>query len=113
MSPYVCITNQQSKSNTMSFTSLIFSASTNEELVTMVAQLGDANTKEHFVIIRGNGKLKAYYSASEFVDDALSFFSKGYASTSMYLDGLIYGYDEWAMEIILHSLLRWINNQQG
>ena len=97
----------------MSFTSLIYSASNNEELVTFVAHLGNENIKEHFVIIRGNGKLKSYDSASEFVDDALSFFSKGYASTSMYLDGLIYGYDEWAMEIILHSLLRWINNQQG
>jgi hypothetical protein len=93
----------------MSFTSLIFSASTNEELVTMVAQLGDANTKEHFVIIRGNGKLKAYDSASEFVDDALSFFSKGYASTSMSLNGKIYSYSEEEVKALtsyLSALLR-------
>jgi hypothetical protein len=97
----------------MSFTSLIFSASTNEELVTMVAQLGDANTKEHFVIIRGNGKLKAYDSASKFVDVAINLFDIGYTSTSMSLDGLIYNFHEEAMEIILHSLLRWIENPQG
>jgi hypothetical protein len=97
----------------MSFTSLIFSASTNEELVTMVAQLGDANTKEHFVIIRGNGKLKEYDSASEFVDDALSFFSKGYASTSMSLDGEIYCFPDGAMKTILGPLLRRVKIQQG
>ena len=97
----------------MSFTSLIFSASTNEELVTFVAHLGNENIKEHFVIIRGNGKLKAYDSASEFVDDALSFFSKGYVSNGMSLDGLVCVYDHETTEIILHSLLRWINNQQG
>jgi len=78
----------------MSFTSLIYSASTNKELVTFIAHLGDANTKEHFVIIRGNGELVAYDSAYGFVDDALSFFSKGYKSTSMYLDGKIYSYSE-------------------
>lgn len=101
------------KSIAMSFTSLIFSASTNQELVTMIAHLGDANTKEHFVIIRGNGKLKAYDSASKFVDVAINLFDIGYTSTSMSLDGLIYGYDEWAMETILRSLLKWMENPQG
>ncbi len=79
----------------------------------MIAQLGDANTKEHFIIIRGNGKLKVYDSASKFVDVANNLFDIGYTSTSMSLDGLTYGYDEWAMEIILKSLLQWLDNQQG
>jgi hypothetical protein len=97
----------------MSFTSLIYSASNNEELVTFVAHLGNENIKEHFVIIRGNGKLKSYDSASEFVDDALSFFSKGYVSNGMSSDGLTYEFPEEAMEALLSALLRWLDNQQG
>jgi len=97
----------------MSFKSLIYSASTNKELVTFIAYLGDANTKEHFVIIRGNGELIEYDSASEFVFDTYFFANRGYAFTSMSLDGESYCFPDGTMKTILGSLLRRVENPQG
>lgn len=89
-------------------TSLTYSASKNGDLITLIANLANENTKEHFVIIRGNGKLNSFDSASKFVDYALHLFDIGYTSTSMSLDGETYDFHEEAMETILRSLLWWV-----